>query len=144
MRAIDRRVGVPVCFAFTGAPDEAAGAETAVRSTASPRCFSLAGRTSLRELLTLYCLADLIVTNDSGPALFAALTPIGVVVLFGPETPQLFGSSALGATVLWKNLPCSPCVNEYNGRLSRCSSNLCMQQIFVDEVFETIRGVCSL
>ena len=50
----------------------------------------------MRELLTLYTLADVLVTNDSGPAHFASLTPVHTVVLFGPETPLLFGSRSAG------------------------------------------------
>jgi ADP-heptose:LPS heptosyltransferase len=33
----------------------------------------------------IYGLAEVLVTNDGGPAHFAALTPIDVVTLFGPE-----------------------------------------------------------
>ena len=60
-------------------------------SLGSPRVVSVAGETSLPELLTLYSLADVLVTNDSGPGHFASLTPVHAIVLFGPETPRLFG-----------------------------------------------------
>ncbi len=120
--------------AFTGAPNEAAVAEAMVHQVNSPRCFSLAGRTTLRELLVLYCLADLLITNDSGPAHFASLTPIQVITLFGPETPTLFGARTPRAHNIWKNLPCSPCVSAYNNRLTTCTDNQCMQQITVQEV----------
>ena len=76
---------------LTGAPCEAAVAGLA-RQVADERCVSLAGQTALRQLLTLDHLADVLVTNDSGPAHFATLTPVDVVVLFGPETPQLFAA----------------------------------------------------
>ncbi len=46
----------------------------------------------MRELLTLYTLASVLVTNDSGPAHFASPTPVHTIVLFGPEPPLLFGS----------------------------------------------------
>src|SRR5262249_21184770 len=72
-----------VAIAFTGARAEATAVEALVQQVASPRCVSMAGKTTLRELLALYCLADVLVTNDSGPAHFASLTPIDVVVLFG-------------------------------------------------------------
>ena len=62
------------------------------------RAVSFAGQTTLRELLTLYTIADVLVTNDSGPAHFASLTPVHTVVLFGPETPRLFGSLAPATT----------------------------------------------
>ena len=76
----------------------------------------------------------MLVTNDSGPAHFASLTPVHTVVLFGPETPLLFGSLAPATTIIWKQLACSPCVSVFNHRLSPCDNNRCMQLITVDEV----------
>ena len=122
----------------TGAPAERVAAEQLCRDLNSPRVVSAAGRTSLRELLTLYTLANVLVTNDSGPAHFASLTPVHTVVLFGPETPLLFGSVAPATTVIWKQLACSPCVSVFNHRLSPCDNNLCMQLITVDEVFAAV------
>ncbi len=78
-----------IAIAFTGTSAETLAAEQMVRQIGSPRCFSLAGKTTLRQLVTLYTLADVMVTNDSGPAHFASLTPLDVVTLFGPETPRL-------------------------------------------------------
>jgi ADP-heptose:LPS heptosyltransferase len=125
-------------IAFTGAPDEAAAAVKLARDVGSSRCISLAGRTTLRQLLVLYTLADVLVTNDSGPAHFATLTPIEVVTLFGPETPALFGARTPRNTVLWAGIACSPCVSAYNNRQSVCRDNRCMQAISVDQVFETV------
>ena len=100
----------------------------------------MAGQTSLRELLTLYSVADVLVTNDSGPGHFSALTPIRAIVLFGPETPRLFGPLTPASTVIWKELACSPCVSVFNHRLSPCRNNVCMQTITVDEVFEAVKA----
>ena len=127
----------------TGAPAERAAAEQLCRDLHSPRAVSAAGRTSLRELLTLYTLANVLVTNDSGPAHFASLTSVHTVVLFGPETPLLFGSLSPATTIIWKQLACSPCVSVFNHRLSPCDNNLCMQLITVDEVFDAVRAVLT-
>jgi len=131
-------------IAFTGAPDEAAVAEELVERVGSNRCFSMAGKTTLRELLTLYSLADVLVTNDSGPAHFATLTPIHVITLFGPETPALFGARTPRSHVVWKGLACSPCVNAWNNRLSTCRNNECMQAISVEEVLDLAIGVLEM
>lgn len=125
-------------IAFTGAPDERAKLEPVLDEIGSERCFCMAGRTTLDELLVLYHLADVLVTNDSGPAHFAALTPIETVTLFGPETPALFGAKTERSHIIWKGLPCSPCVNAYNNRVSTCRDNRCMRQIDVDEVFDMV------
>ena len=124
---------------ITGAPAERAAADQLCRAIDSPRAVSAAGRTSLRELLTLYTLASVLVTKDRGPAHFASLTPMHTVVLFGPETPLLFGSRSPATTIIWKQLACSPCVSVFNHRLSPCRNNVCMQSITVDEVFDAVR-----
>jgi ADP-heptose:LPS heptosyltransferase len=126
-------------LAVTGSPDERPAAEDLARAVADRRCFSVAGRTTLRELLALFTLADAMVTNDSGPALFATMTRMRVVTLFGPETPLLFASNRPGDSAVWARLPCSPCVNAYNNRRSKCRDNVCMQQISVSEV---LRALC--
>lgn len=56
-----------VHIAFTGSMAEKEAVEKLVASVASDRCFSLAGKTTMRQLLVLYHLADLLITNDSGP-----------------------------------------------------------------------------
>jgi ADP-heptose:LPS heptosyltransferase len=127
-----------VCIAFTGAPGEGAAAQKLVDDVSSRRCISMAGKTTLRQLLVLCSLAEVLVTNDSGPAHFATLTPIDVVVLFGPETPQLFASRSSRCHPLWAGLACSPCINAFNNRSSPCSNNVCMKEITVQHVFNEV------
>jgi ADP-heptose:LPS heptosyltransferase len=129
---------------LTGAPSERDAADQLCREMGSARVISLAGQTSLRELLTLYTVADVLVTNDSGPGHFSALTPIRAIVLFGPETPRLFGPLTPASTVIWKELACSPCVSVFNHRLSPCTNNVCMQSITVDEVFTAVQETIRL
>lgn len=117
----------------TGAPAEAEGA-AALASQLGERTVSLAGRTTLRQLLALFSISDLLVSNDSGPVHFAALTPIPVVALYGPETPALYGPLSRRHRALQAGLACSPCVSILNHRMSPCDDNVCMQQISVAEV----------
>jgi len=130
-----------LCIALTGAKSEEAGAEELAGEVGSNRCASVAGRTTLTELLALYSLSDVMVTNDSGPAHYATLTSIDVVTLFGPESPEVFGARTQRSHLLWTGLACSPCVNAFNQRVTTCTNNLCMQAISVDEVFEKVASV---
>jgi ADP-heptose:LPS heptosyltransferase len=131
-----------VFVAFTGAPSEAKDVEPLVRAVNHPRCFSMAGKTTVRQLLILYTLAEVLVSNDSGPAHFAALTDVEVVTLFGPEVPRLWGALGPRSHIIWLALPCSPCLSAYNNRLAvECRNNLCMKGITVDRVYETVRGI---
>ncbi len=122
---------------ITGAPAERPEADALETLVDHPRCRSFAGRTALAELPALYELAALMVTNDSGPAHFAAVTTLPTIVLFGPETPTLY--APLGdARCITAGLACSPCVNAYNYRRTACTDNVCMRAISVDQVFENV------
>ena len=124
--------------ALTGSSSEAEATACLAKQVGSERCFSLAGATTLRQLLVIFGLAEVLVTNDSGPAHFATLTPIDVVTLFGPETPRLFQARTPRNHVFWQGLACSPCVSALNQKLSSCQNNLCMQRIEVDAVYEKV------
>ena len=126
---------------FTGAPSEAGPNNQLAKEVGSDRVIPLAGKTTLRQVLALYTRSQILVTNDSGPAHFASMTPIRVVALFGPETPALFAARSSNATALWAGIACSPCVNAYNNRQSVCRNNLCMQAITVDDVFENVTRI---
>jgi ADP-heptose:LPS heptosyltransferase len=126
---------------FTGAPAEAGPNNQLANEVGSDRVIRLAGKTTLRQVLVLYTRSEILVTNDSGPAHFASMTPIRVVALFGPETPALFSARSPNATALWAGIACSPCVNAYNNRQSMCRNNLCMQAITVDDVFEKVTRI---
>jgi ADP-heptose:LPS heptosyltransferase len=124
--------------AFTGSPSEAKAIDAVVQTVNHRRCFSLAGKTTMRQLLVLYTLADVLVSNDSGPGHFAALTDIDILTLVGPETPKVWGVLGPRAHRISINLPCSPCVSIYNNRLSSCRNNLCMQGITVEMVHRKV------
>jgi ADP-heptose:LPS heptosyltransferase len=124
--------------AFTGGPSEREKIDALAATVERDRVFSMAGRTSLRELMVLYAQSDVLVTNDSGPAHFAALTPIDTVVLFGPETPKLFATLSARNHSITANLACSPCVSALNNRQTSCTNNVCMQRILVPQVYEAV------
>ena len=127
-----------VTLVITGAPSEREGAEAVRDRIGSGRVVSVAGRTTLRDVLVLYTISQVLVTNDSGPGHFASMTDVDDVVLFGPETPQLFGPLGPRGHVIWAQLACSPCVNPYNHRFSPCKNNRCMQVITPDEVLAVV------
>src|SRR5213082_3550032 len=126
---------------FTGSPAEAVPNNRLADEVGSDHVIPLAGKTTLRQVLVLYTRSEILVTNDSGPAHFASMTPIHVVTLFGPETPALFAARSPNVSVLCAGIACSPCVNAYNNRQSVCRNNLCMQAITVDAVFEKVTSI---
>ncbi len=122
---------------ITGSPAEFAYVEK-VRAVANVNnALNFAGQVSFAELPPLYTLSDVMVTNDSGPGHFSAVTPLRTVVLFGPETPALYGSVG-NSIAITANLACSPCVSAANHRKTPCHDNVCMQAITVPQVLDKV------
>ena len=122
---------------ITGSPAEFVYVDK-VRSVANVKnALNFAGQVSFAELPPLYTLSDVMVTNDSGPGHFSAVTPLRTVVLFGPETPALYGSIG-NSIAITANLACSPCVSAANHRKTPCHDNVCMQAITVAQVLEKV------
>ena len=122
---------------ITGSPAEFAYVEK-VRVVANiQNALNFAGQVSFAELPPLYTLSDVMVTNDSGPGHFSAVTPLRTVVLFGPETPALYGSIG-NSIAITANLACSPCVSAANHRKTPCQDNVCMQAITVAQVLDKV------
>jgi ADP-heptose:LPS heptosyltransferase len=122
---------------ITGSPAEFVYVDK-VRFVANVKhALNFAGQVSFAELPPLYTLSDVMVTNDSGPGHFSAVTPLRTVVLFGPETPALYGSVG-NSIAITANLACSPCVSAANHRKTPCHDNVCMQAISVAQVLEKV------
>ena len=123
---------------ITGSPAEFVYVDK-VRSVANVKnALNFAGQVSFAELPPLYTLSDVMVTNDSGPGHFSAVTPLRTVVLFGPETPALYGSVG-NSIAITANLACSPCVSAANHRKTPCHDNVCMQAISVEQVLDKVK-----
>lgn len=129
--------GLPACWlVVTGVAAERADARYILDQVQNQRCIDFTGKTTFGELLALYSIADLMVTNDSGPAHFASLLSLPTVVLFGPETPRLYSSLGTRHRDLYAEFACSPCVSVYNGKKSPCTDNRCLKSILPDKVFQ--------
>jgi len=127
---------------LTGLPDAREPSEALAREINPDRAFCVAGDTTLRSLVTLFTLADLLITSDCGPGHMAALTDIPIISIFGPETPQLYSPLSPHNHSLWAGLACSPCLHAFNHRKSPCKNNVCMQEISVDDVYQLAQQVC--
>jgi len=127
---------------ITGAPNEHDEAEGLVQAVGSKRAINFAGKLKLHELPVLYSVATLMVTNDSGPGHFSSITDMPTYVIFGPETPKLYGSLG-NSTPIYAGLACSPCVSASNHRKTPCKDNVCLQVIKPDFVFKTIQDTLA-
>jgi len=119
--------------------------EDLVAHCQSLHCVDLTGYTkSVRHLLALFHRASLLVTNDGGPGQFAAITPVPTIILFGPETPALYGTLSKNSHCFHLGIPCSPCLTAYNHRTSPCDGdNQCLKQITPEQVLAKARQMMA-
>ncbi len=107
----------------------------------SEKVASLAGATTIDELIYLIRNATLMVSNDTGPMHIAFSTETPVICLFGPCAPGQYGMNRY-AHVVYKRVYCSPCVHEFE--TAPCNgNNICMQLISVQEVYDMVVKVLS-
>lgn len=123
-----------------GAKEEASYVAELLQPLAdSPNVRNLCGRLTLPELVVLLRRSRLFIGNDSGPLHLAAATGIPTVSFFGPETPERYGPRGSAHAVLYKGIPCSPCLNVYNSKdNSFCRDNVCMKSIGIDEAWTAV------
>ena len=96
---------------------------------------NLAGRTELRELISMISECDLLVTNDSGPMHIGYAVRTPVVAIFGSTSPVHTGPVGKKDIAIKKNLDCSPCFE----RECRRRDLKCMEMITSSEVFEAVQ-----
>jgi lipopolysaccharide heptosyltransferase II len=124
---------------ITGVESEREPADALQGALRSERCVNFAGKTSFFELIALYSIAHILITNDSGPVHFSVMTDIKTFAFFGPETPKLYGPLGKNCRVFYTNYSCSPCISAFNHRKSPCTDNRCLQDITVEDVYAEVR-----
>lgn len=121
---------------FTGTRHELDLVAEARRAMLGPSV-DFSGRLSTIELIELLAQADLVVSNDTAPVHFAAALGIPQIAIYGPNTPRLYGPLSERARVLYRALPCSPCITNSNAKTSFCGRPLCVRTIDpIDAIFQ--------
>ncbi|MCX8069595.1 MAG: lipopolysaccharide heptosyltransferase II [Thermodesulfovibrionales bacterium] len=92
---------------------------------------SLAGQTTVRDLIALISECDLFLTNDSGPHHIAKAVMTPTVSIFASTSPLLTGYNDIGFIPVTSKVNCSPCFKKtcLRGDLA------CIYDITSDEVF---------
>ncbi|HZP40561.1 MAG TPA: glycosyltransferase family 9 protein [Candidatus Binatia bacterium] len=134
--ALVERHGVTVVFTGQGDEERALVAEArrAMRRPAVDAC----DRLDVPALGALLAEARFVLSNDTSVMHLAGAVGTPVVALFGPTSPRLYGPRGARDLVFYKQLFCSPCISNYNLKLSRCTDPVCMRSITVDEVVDAI------
>ncbi|MFA4030232.1 MAG: hypothetical protein GDYSWBUE_001856 [Candidatus Fervidibacterota bacterium] len=138
IRLLNAYPNIHICV--IGAPKEASYVRHVLTGIEEhERIHNLVGKLNLHELCMLLDEALLLVTNDSGPMHIAAALGTPCVAIFGPESPSHYAPIGDQHQVIYKALPCSPCLNPYDGKMFACPFEMaCMRLISVDEVFDSV------
>lgn len=98
----------------------------------------LTGATSLRTLVGVLALADLVVSNDSGPMHIANALKIPLVAVFGPTDQRVTGPYQPPSRVIRKEVSCWPCSHR------KCPTDHgCMNGISTEEVAEACQELLA-
>ncbi len=120
---------------MTGSAEDVSLCES-VASRLERRPATLAGQTTLQELLGIISLSSLFVTNDTGPMHMANALRIPVVALFGPTDPRLTGPIQQPSAVIKKDVPCWPCTYRECPYDHRCMMRIEPEEVFlVSQIF---------
>ncbi|HPJ95726.1 MAG TPA: lipopolysaccharide heptosyltransferase II [Syntrophales bacterium] len=94
----------------------------------------LAGRTTLREAISLISRCRLFISNDSGLMHVAGALGIPTLAIFGSTNPVTTSPPGEKSVIVHKDLPCSPCLK------TTCPTDFqCMDLIGVDDVYGVAR-----
>ncbi|MFN8369039.1 MAG: glycosyltransferase family 9 protein [Bacteriovoracaceae bacterium] len=123
---------------FIGTKENEQYCQDLVRVIADARVINFCGRTAtLEELLELFYLGTMYIGNDNGLQHFASMTTVPFISFFGVETPGVYGPLGNGMTI-FQNFVCSPCVTMLNHKSTKCSNNLCLSTIPVENIMQSI------
>jgi len=91
----------------------------------------LTGETSVAEATAIISIADVLITNDTGPAHIGAALQTPTLVIFGPTNPLTTFPMSPSAEIIRSAPDCAPCM------LRDCPiDHRCMTAISAEEVFE--------
>ncbi|MEW6713865.1 MAG: glycosyltransferase family 9 protein [Nitrospirota bacterium] len=128
---------------MTGLPDEISLiAEAKQHMKHSGRIIDLSGQLSFADYYALITVADLVISADTATVHIASAVNTPVVGLYGPNTPKLYGPWGKGGLALYAGFDCSPCITNFNDKISICrhpdGRGACMNAISVETAFKSI------
>lgn len=116
---------------LTGGPDDAVLCDQIAKESGL-KTVSLAGKTSIRQMIAVLERAALVLCLDSAPMHIAAALGRPLICLTGPTNPARTGPYRRSQDALRLSLPCSPC---YFRKLSQCPhDHRCMKELGVEDV----------
>ena len=125
----DKLSGAGARIALIGSPEELDVSQSVLDQCERPPLL-LTAKTSVAEVVALISIADVLVTNDTGPAHIGAALGTPTLVIFGPTNPLTTRPFGPAGAIIRHPPDCAPCM------LRDCPiDHRCMTAITADEVF---------
>ena len=121
-----------------GTKEAAKKAGELLKEVNSKQCINLVDKTEIAELPALFSVSAGLISNDCGLGHIAALSKIKKIIIFGPESPRVFGPLGVNNFIFYSELACSPCLSALNHRKSSCRDNKCLKAIGWETVYSSI------
>jgi heptosyltransferase II len=133
----DQFVETGATVALIGAPSELDVSQTVAALTRRP-ALVLTGQTRVSEVIALISIADVLITNDTGPAHIGAAVGTPTLVIFGPTNPLTTSPFGPAGEIIRQPPECAPCM------LRDCPiDHRCMNAIAPEEVFDRAQRAMS-
>src|SRR5262249_8819475 len=130
------RWGAAIVFTGQGEEEQRLIADTRRRMRAAS--VDACNRFDVCGLAALIDHCHFVVANDTSVMHLAGLRGTPVVAIFGPTAPLHYGPRGAHDLVFYRDLYCSPCLTNYNLKVSRCIDPVCMRGIRPNEVVAAI------
>jgi len=99
-----------------------------------PEAIDLTGKTTLAQAIGIIARCRLFITNDSGLMHVASALRVPLIAIFGSTDPLRTGPLSKNSRVLYKSIPCAPCLK------TECPEDRkCMELITVDGVYKEVK-----
>jgi lipopolysaccharide heptosyltransferase II len=132
-----RRHGATIVF--TGKGEEERELVERTRGLMKEPAVDACDRLGIGGLLALLRRCTLTVSNDTSVMHLSAAVETPVVAFFGATSPLQYGPlDPERHLIFYQDLFCSPCITNYNLKVSYCASPVCIRGIGVDEVLQGI------
>ena len=133
----DRLVDSGANVALIGSPGESNVTQEVCKHS-QRQLLVLTGKTTIAEATALISIADVLITNDTGPAHIGAALNTPTLVIFGPTNPLTTYPLSPKAEIIRSAPDCAPCM------LRDCPiDHRCMTAIAPEEVFERASALIS-
>jgi heptosyltransferase-2 len=133
----DRLAESELNVVLIGSPAEL-DVSTEVSSRARHKPMVLTGKTTIAEAVAIISIADVLITNDTGPAHIGAALGTPTLVIFGPTNPLTTYPLSPAAAIIRHPPDCAPCM------LRDCPiDHRCMTAIAAQEVFDRAKAILA-